>query len=246
MTSAGPGTPAVDFRSMPLIEHLRELRYRLVVSVAALVVGMLVSLPFTNAVIGGLTAMCENCNMQAVHPTETFVTYFRVAIILGLVISTPVVLYQIVAFISPGLHRHERRLLILMLPGAAVLFAVGLAFGYLVALPRAIAFLSTFLGWAVDPNWTLSNFIAFVTNLLLIIGITFETPLVIFVLAKLNIVTPAFLSHYRRHAIVIMSILAAVLTPTPDPVTMLFVLGPMILLYEFGVVLARIARRGRS
>jgi sec-independent protein translocase protein TatC len=186
--------------------------------------------------------MCSSCEIIAVHPTETIVTWFRVALILGLVVSTPVILYQIVAFVSPGLHPHERRTLLLMLPGAAMMFAFGLLFGYFVALPRTIAFLSEFLGGIVTPNWTLANYVAFVTNLLLVIGVTFETPLVVFVLARLNIVTPAFLAHYRRHAIVLMAILAAVLTPTPDPYTMLLVLAPMVALYEIGILLARIAR----
>jgi sec-independent protein translocase protein TatC len=169
------------------------------------------------------------------------VTFFRVALVLGLVFATPVVLYQVVAFVAPGLHASERRILFLMLPGAAVMFALGLAFGYFVAVPRAVAFLSTFLGWAAEPNWTLSNYVAFIMNMLLVVGVTFETPLVIFVLAKLHIVSPAFLAHYRRHAIVLLAVLAAVLTPTPDPFTMLIVLAPMVVLYEVGILLARFA-----
>jgi sec-independent protein translocase protein TatC len=227
---------------MPLVEHLRELRRRVVISVLALGIGMLISMPVTGRVISGLKAMCPTCNLIAVHPTETIVTYFRVALVLGLVLATPVILYEIVAFISPGLHKSERRLLLMLLPGSGLMFALGLAFGYLVAVPRAIAFLSGFLSSIVDPNWTLANFVAFVMNLLLVIGITFETPLVVFVLAKLNIVSAAFLSHYRRHAIVLMAVAAAVLTPTPDPYTMLLVLTPMVILYEVGIILAKIAR----
>jgi sec-independent protein translocase protein TatC len=231
--------------AMPLVEHLRELRRRIILSLLALVGGMALSLPATSPVIAGLTGMCPVCEFIVTGPTESVVTYFRVALILGLVFSTPIVLYQIVAFVSPGLHAGERRLLLLMLPGAALMFALGLAFGYFVAVPRAVAFLSGFLDWAAAPNWTLSNYIAFIMNMLLVVGLTFETPLVVFVLAKLNIVSPAFLTHYRRHAIVAMAILAAVLTPTPDPFTMLIVLTPMIILYEVGIILARFAKPRR-
>jgi sec-independent protein translocase protein TatC len=231
--------------AMPLLEHLRELRTRIMKSVFALGLGMVIAVPLTYRVIDGLVAMCPVCDIQVITPTESIVTYFRVAVILGLVVSTPIILYQSIAFVSPGLHPHERRLLFLMLPGAGALFALGLAFGYTVALPRAVSFLSTFLEDMAAANWTLSNYVAFVTNLMLVIGLTFQTPLVIFVLAKLNLVTPAFLRHYRRHAIVIMATLAAVLTPTPDPLTMVLVLVPMILLYELGIVLAWLAARGK-
>jgi sec-independent protein translocase protein TatC len=107
-------------------------------------------------------------------------------------------------------------------------------------------FLSTFLQSMASANWTLANYVAFVTNLLLVIGLTFQTPLVIFVLAKLNLVTPPFLRHYRRHAIVLMALLSAVLTPTPDPLTMMLVLFPMVLLYELGIILAWFATRGSA
>jgi sec-independent protein translocase protein TatC len=240
LTVTAGGDPA----AMPLMEHLRELRRRLIYSLAALGVGMVLSLPVTMRVMTGLQNMCPVCQIQAIEPTETIVTYFRVAVVLGLVIATPIILYQIVAFVTPGLHANEKRLLFLMLPGSAALFALGLAFGFFVAVPRAVDFLSQFLGDIASANWTLSSYVAFVMNLLLVIGLTFQTPLVVFILAKLNIVTPAFLRHYRRHAIVLMAVAAAVLTPTPDPWTMLIVLAPMVLLYEFGIILARIARAG--
>jgi sec-independent protein translocase protein TatC len=231
--------------TMPLLEHLRELRLRLIYSLAALGVGTLASLVFTRQVIDGLVAMC-GCQVQAIEPTEGFTTYFRVAVILGLVVATPVILYQVVAFVLPALHRNERRYLYLLLPGATLLFALGLAFGYWLVLPRTVGFLSTFLnepgaGTAVEANWAFGRYIAFVTNLLLVAGIAFETPLVVYLLAKLGILSPAFMAHYRRHAIVLLAVFAAVLTPTPDPFTMFIVLIPMVLLYELGILLARIA-----
>jgi sec-independent protein translocase protein TatC len=239
-------TTELDAASMPLLDHLRELRSRLIKCLIALGVGMLFALPLSYRVIDGLVAMCPVCEIQVIAPTESIITYFRVAIIMGLVVATPIILYQIIAFISPGLHPGEQRMLLLLLPGAGLLFALGLAFGYYVALPRAVMFLSTFLQSMASANWTLANYVAFVTNLLLVIGLTFQTPLVIFVLAKLNLVTPPFLRHYRRHAIVLMALLSAVLTPTPDPLTMMLVLFPMVLLYELGIILAWFATRGSA
>src|SRR5512137_898465 len=115
---------------MPLMDHLRELRNRLIVSVVTLLGGMVLSLAVARPVIEGLEGMCRVCRFIFTRPTENFVAYFRVAMVLGLVLALPVILYQTVAFVLPGLHRHERRLLLAMLPGAALLFAAGLLFGY--------------------------------------------------------------------------------------------------------------------
>ncbi len=228
-----------DLPRMTLVEHLTEFRQRLIYSVVALLLGVVVSLPAVPRVIGGLKGICPACNLQGLGPTEAFVTYFRVSLILGLVIAVPVVLYQVVAFLLPALHASERRLLLTMLPFSALLFALGLAFGYFIVLPRTVGFLSEFLSDYIDPDWSALLYVRFVTNLLLLVGVAFQTPLVIYVLTKLGIVSPALMSKYRRHAIVVLAILAAMLTPTPDPFTMFIVFVPMILLYEVGLLLAR-------
>lgn len=269
-TAAGtPETP--NLTSMPLIEHLRELRTRLIRSVLALVVGMVISLPLSRFVISGveiplpidslrlfgrsialpdtfaitgLLGMCTACDsIIIISPLEGLITWMRVGLILGLILSTPVILYQIVAFVLPALYSRERRYLYLLLPGAGLMFAIGLAFGFFVVLPRSINFLIGFAegaGLGAKPTPTLANYIAFVSNLLFVIGVSFETPLVVFMLAKIGILKPATMSRYRRHAVLVIAILAAVLTPTPDPFTMFLVMVPMYLLYELGGLLARI------
>ncbi len=257
--------------SMPLMEHLRELRTRLIWSVLALVGGMLISLPLSRFVISGfsldlpqtsfevagrsislperleitgLLGMCTECaQIIMISPLEGLITWMRVALVLGLILSTPIILYQLVAFVLPALYPRERRLLFLMLPGAAVMFAIGLAFGFVVVLPRSINFLIGFAessGIGASATPTLANYIAFVTNLLFVIGVAFETPLVVYLLAKIGILTPATMSRYRRHAILVIAVLAAVLTPTPDPFTMFLVMAPMYVLYELGGILSRI------
>lgn len=228
-----------ELATMPLVEHLRELRRRLIYSVAALLAGVLVSLPLTARVIRDLQAKCPVCTYQGVGPTETFVAFFRVSLILGLVFAIPVILYQIVAFVTPALHRRERKYLFILLPGAAIMFALGVTFGYFVVLPRTVSFLSQFLIDYVKPDWRILEYVSFATNLLLLVGLAFQTPLVVYLLAKLGIVSPQLMARYRRHAIVVLALLAAMLTPTPDPFTMFIVLVPMILLYELGILLAR-------
>lgn len=246
----GAGLP---METMTLVEHLRELRTRLLWSVGAVLLGMLLGLTVSREVMSGLTEMCTACgDFQTIAPLEGFVTYFRVALILGLVLATPVILYQVVRFVLPALHRHEKRYLLYLLPGASLLFVVGLLFGYYIVLPRTINFLAGFLDFGGDvagadgtpiaeSQWRLSLYIAFVTNLLLILGLAFQTPLVVYLLAKLGVVSTDLLRTHRKHAVLLLAVLAAVLTPTPDPFTMLMVLLPMYLLYELGIVLARVA-----
>lgn len=226
---------------MPLMEHIRELRTRILRSLAAVLAGTAVALVAAQPIIHGLQSMCTVCTYIFIRPTEAFGAYFRVALVLGIALALPVLIYQVVAFVLPGLHRRERRYLYLMLPGGLLLFLIGLAFGYLVVVPRAINFLATFLMGTAEPAWSLGMYISFVTNLLFIIGLTFETPLIVLVLAKIGLATPDRLTRYRRHAILVIAVAAAVLTPTPDPVTMFLVMAPMVLLYEFGILLARIA-----
>ena len=230
------GDPAAK---MPLMDHLRELRTRVMYSVGALLVGMVISLVVTRQMIAGLTEMCDVCQFIVIRPTESIIAYFRVALILGLVLATPVILYELVSFVLPGLHENERRYLFLLLPGSAIMFALGISFGYFIVLPRTINFLASFLIDEAAAAWSLGTYIAFVTNLLFVVGVSFLTPIVVYMLSKLGILSPQILSRYRRHAILIIAIIAAVLTPTPDPFTMILVATPMIVLYELGILMAR-------
>lgn len=243
LTSPAGGAGS-ELPTMPLVEHLRELRKRVMLSLGAVLLGMGLSLTVSPRVMNYLIGLCGECEIISTQPLEQFTTYFRVALLLGIALGMPVILYQIVMFVMPALHRHERRYMLFMLPGAGVLFLVGVGFGLMIVLPRTIQFLAQFLAGSsveVRPAFTLGAYIAFMTNLLFIIGASFQTPLVVYLMAKLGVVSTAFLSRYRKHAILVLAVLAAVMTPTPDPFTMLMVLGPMYALYELGILLARFA-----
>ena len=229
-----------DLGAMSLVDHLRELRTRLIWSVVAVAAGMVLSMAFAGPFIEALTAMCKGCGIQITNPTAGLISYFQIGLRLGLILAAPVVLYQVHAFVAPGLHPHERRYLNLLVPGGFVLFFGGILFGWFLVLPSAVRFLSRFLGpYGVESNWTLDNYLALVTNLLLAVGIAFLTPLVVYVLGKTGLVTPATMSRYRRYFVVVAAVLAAVLTPTPDPFTMFLILLPMLVLYELGILMAR-------
>jgi sec-independent protein translocase protein TatC len=232
-------------RELPILEHLLELRSRLIKASLALFVGTAVSIAFAKR---GLELLLLPLPIppQTLAPTEAFVVYFRVALIGGLVLAMPVIVYQLVAFLLPGMLPNERKYLLWSLPGVGICFAGGVAFASFIMLPAAITFMQGFLNDIIEQQWTLNNYISFVTNALFWMGMVFQTPLILFLLAKLDLVTAQQLAKVRKFAILGCAIIAAVVTPTPDPVNMMIVMIPLYLLYEVGVILARFARIGRK
>jgi len=227
-------------KRLTVLEHLEELRERLIKSLLALALSTAVSLLFTSRLLRFLTAPA-GIKLVFLRPTEMFVTYIRVALIAGAAMAMPVIAYQFVRFVLPALHPHERRYLYLLVPGSAFSFVTGLAFAYYAMLPFAIRYLLSFGGDIAEARWSVSEYISFVFTLLFATGLCFEMPLAVFFLAKVGLVKAQVLSRYRRHAIVAIAVIAAVITPTPDPFNMLVVMLPLLLLYEVGVWLAKLA-----
>lgn len=234
-----PPDPDAELR-MSLVEHLEELRDRLIKSAAALAVTTALSLIIAKQVLNAFRALLPGeAPLQAFTPTETYVVYFKVALLCGLALAMPLIVYQVLAFIVPGLTKEERRWLYVVAPGAGLLFLAGLLFAYYVILPFGLPILQGFLSDVVVQQWRLDYYISFVVRFLIITGLIFETPLVIYFLSKVGLITQQRLAQSRRYAIVVAAGTAALLTPTTDPFTMLLVMGPMILLYELGIFLAR-------
>lgn len=227
-------------------EHLNELRSRLVKTSVAFVIATIVGVVFAKPALEVLMAPLGNHVPQTIKPTEGFVVYFRIALIVGVTLAMPMIVYQSIRFVLPGLLPSEKKYLVLLLPGVAVCFAGGVAFAALIMLPAAINFMQGFLSTIIDNRWTLDNYIAFVTRALFWMGIVFQTPLLMFFLAKLNLVTAEKLSRFRKYAVLVIAIVAAIVTPTPDPINMLIVMLPLYVLYEVGVVLARLASIGNK
>jgi sec-independent protein translocase protein TatC len=185
--------------------------------------------------VGGLDAI------QAIRVTEPFGIFFRVSITLGIILASPYVIAQLWVFTAVGLKPSERKIFYLLFPFAVILFVAGVAFAYLVMLPVAVPFLVNFMGINATP--TLEDYLKFVTNALLWVGASFEMPLVTFVLAKAGIVNAKMLLQNWRIALVLIAVLAAVVTPTPDPINMGIVAGPLFVLYLLSIVMAFFARR---
>jgi sec-independent protein translocase protein TatC len=230
-----------DQGEMALLEHLDELRQRLIRAIIAVLIGVIVGTFVTPTVLKLLVAPLGDQVPLAISPTEAPAVFFKVAIVIGLVIAMPVIMYQVFQFARPGLEPIERRYVIIGAPAASLSFATGVVFAATVLLPAALPFLQGFLFGIVEQRYSIERYISFVSNILVWAGLVFETPLVMYFLAKLGVVTPEGFAKARRVVIIGAAAGAAVITPTTDPVNMLLVMVPFMLLYELGILLARLA-----
>lgn len=232
-------------QEMTLWQHLDELRKRLFYILIGLVLGVIVSAIFADTLmmlvakpIGGME------NLLSIQVTENMSVYFQITLLSGFVLSLPFSLFQLYRFVSPGLKQNERRWVLYAVPLAFLLFIGGVTFGFLVMLPAAIPFLVEFPGPQVLPKW--KDYVSFVTNLLFWVGLSFETPLLMYLLAKLGIVDAQGLVKQWRVAIILIAVIAAVATPTTDPVNMALLMAPLFILYLLGILLALLAGKKRN
>ncbi len=227
-------------RPRPLLEHLEELRQRLLRSLIALGIGTGIGLLIADRVMDVLAApVGGRAGLVSIDVTESLAAYMRVALLTGFTLAFPYIAYQILAFVYVGLLPHERRIVLLLVPLAFALFLGGGAFTYFVMMPVAIPFLVTFAGIRTEPRP--STYLSFVVSLMFWLGISFEMPLVAFALAKARLITARQLLRAWRFAVLAIAVLAAAITPTIDPVNMTIVMVPLIGLYLLSVLLAALA-----
>jgi sec-independent protein translocase protein TatC len=248
--STAPEPPADAFdggRPMTILEHLQELRTRLIWCCAGLVIGVSVGLVFTNPFLDVLVAPVKHIPPRAdgsrvelifTDPLESFTVYFKVGLLGGLILAMPVFVYEALMFVLPGLTPQEQRWVLPIVGGVFACFIIGVLFAYYVTLPPAATFLLTFNDTRVKAFINIGKYINFATRLLFWVGVTFETPLVILALARFGVITGRQLLGWWRYVIVLMFVVAAVVTPTPDPLTQTLVAVPLLLLYFIGVGLA--------
>ncbi len=230
---------------MPLLQHLSELRVRLLWSAAMLAMTCAVSFLFAEEVIQVLIRPYGGL-LQVIEPTEGFAVFLRVGLTGGMALASPLLIYQVLSFVSPGLTRRERRVLIGVVPGALLLYVAGASFAWFLMIPAATDFLSRFMADIFVVNWTSRAFVKFVLSITLWIGVAFEMPLVLMFLTWLDVVTPQKLLHGWRLAVVITAIVAAAITPTIDPFNMLLVMAPLFTLYLFSIVLTVFPYKARK
>lgn len=245
--SATPDAAGIDEHGkMSFFDHLTELRTRIVWSLVPAGIGLLISLYFTTTVMRFLSSHLKT-ELVFTTPTEAFWTYMKVAMIMGLFIAMPIILWNVWAFVAPGLHKHERKYAAPFVIIGSLLFIGGGAFAMLVVVPFAISFLVSFgQDQGLRPMITISSYIDFILKFTLAFGVVFEMPVVITLLSMLGVVTPQFLSKNRKYAILINFVIAAILTPTPDIVNQSLMAGPLIILYEVGIICSRVVARKKA
>lgn len=228
-----------------VLAHLGALRRHF--TRAALVMAMvtIIAFAFASRIIDLLASPVGGIGkLVAIDPTEPIGTFMRVSFMTAFAITLPYLILEIWLFIAPGLSRDSRVFGLYAIPIAVIFFLGGMAFAYFVLLPQAIPFLVTFGG--ITSQIRPSSYIRFVTSIMFWIGIAFQFPLIVYVLARVGLIKAQVLISNWRLAIVIIAILSAMITPTIDPVNMALVMGPMIVLYFFGILLAKVAERARA
>jgi len=238
---------AVEDQAMTLADHLRELRERLLKSVIALAIGTAVGLAFAEQILKVLLAPYGPAKQLLVtSPISPLTNVFTVSVTTGAILALPFILYQALAFIFPGLLPHEKRWVLIALPLGFGLFLMGVLFAFFVMLPAAVGFLTGIFPSVFNVALTPDDYIPFVAGVMFWMGVAFEMPLIIFVLAKANVINANLLKRHWRWAVVIVAVLAALITPTPDPLNMTIVMVPLLLLYGLSIILAYLARRNAT
>ncbi len=227
---------------LPLTAHLEELRHTLLLALTGLIVGVIGALFLVKPALDLLTAPIGGLqNLHVIEVTESMSVFMRLALMIGLIIALPWIVYQLFKFISKGLKPKERKSIYWAIPFAVLLFMAGVAFAYFIMLPASLSFFREILD--VTTSLRLNSYIRYLTNLLFWIGVSFELPLVFFVLAKTGIVNHKMLIKGWRIALVAIAVLAAVITPTGDPINMLIFMIPLSVLYLLSILLSALAKK---
>lgn len=237
---------------MSFFEHLIELRKRIVLSLIGIGIGMVVGLGFSKPGLSYITrpmieALKQNHldpYLYFTHPAGYVMLYINFGLYLGIALAMPWVLYQIWLFVAPGLYKHERKAVASFIGSAMVLFLCGVAFGYFIMLPRVLTFVVEFSNSGPIKPWIdINEYFSLILIVLLGLGVVFELPVVVFILSLFGIVTPKFMLKNFRYAMLIITIVAAIVTPSPDATTMLIFMAPMVVLYFVGVLVSYIVLR---
>ncbi len=229
---------------MSFLDHLEELRWRLIYAAIGIVVGAIAAWIFIDPLVDVILlkpARDAGAELQNLRPFGQLFLFVQVAIIVGVVVSLPNLFYQLWKFISPALKKNERKYILSIVIFSSLCFLAGIAFAYFVMLPLAMKFAAQFGSEAIKNEFAIDEYMSIIISVMLAAGCVFELPMVSFFLSKLGILTPAFMKKYRRHAIVIILVLAAILTPGADPVSQVILAVPLVLLYELSIFISKIS-----
>lgn len=229
---------------MTFLEHLEELRWRLIFSLIGVVAGSIICWIFIDFLVETVLLKPAEDNglvLQNLKPFGQIFLYFQVAVIGGIILSLPNLFLQLWKFIAPALRRKERKYTLLIVVYSTFCFLLGVAFAYFIMLPSAFKFIAKFGTQLIKNEFAIDEYISIIISIILAAGLIFELPMISFFLTKLGILTPRFMKKYRKHSIVVIMILAAFLTPGTDPVSQLILAVPLVLLYEISILISKLS-----
>lgn len=236
-------------KEMPFLDHLDEFRSRIIKVLIGIVMGAGLCLIFSKQLLNILLWPTTRINLpidiQVLKVQGMFIVTLEIAFFGGIIVSLPFAIYHIWMFVAPGLYKHERRYVPQIIISATLLFLVGVAFAYFFIFPLALEFFIGLAPSSIKANIAIDFYISFIIRLLVVFGLVFQLPIMCYFLSKMGILTPAFMRKYRRHAIVVIFILAALFTP-PDPFTQVMLGIPLVILYEISIYISKIAVRSRN
>ena len=227
---------------MSFLEHLEEMRWRIIYSLIGIVIGTIIAWIFIDQLVDVVLlkpARDSGAQLQNLRPFGQLFLFVEVAIIVGVVISIPNIFYQLWKFISPALKQNEKKYILSIVIFSSVCFLAGIAFAYFIMLPMALKFAEQFGSSSIKNQFSIDEYMNIIISVMLAAGVVFELPMVSFFLTKLGILTPAFMKKYRKYAIVIIMFLAAILTPGTDPVSQIILAIPLVLLYEISILISK-------
>lgn len=229
---------------MSFLDHIEELRWRIIYALIGVVVFTIIAWVFINPLVEIVLlkpARDAHASLQNLRPFGQLFLYFQVAIIVGIVASIPNIFYQLWKFIAPALKKGERKYILRIVFFSTFCFLTGIAFAYFVMIPMAMKFAAQFGTEEIKNEFAIDEYMSIIISVMLAAGVVFELPMISFFLSKLGILSPNLMRKYRRHSIVIIMILAAILTPGTDPVSQVILAVPLVLLYEISIFISRIS-----
>lgn len=233
---------------MTFLEHLEELRWRIIKSAAGILIGGIIAGIFINYIMDDIlllpaTRTIPPLKLQNIKPFGQFSLYMEVIIFGGALLSFPNILFQFWKFIEPALKPNERNYISSIVFFSTFCFLSGVVFAYFVLLPTALSFFSTFGSSAIDNIIAIDEYFSFIISTMLAAGLVFELPMVSFFLSKIGILKPEFMRKYRKHSIILILLIAALLTPSPDVTSQLLLAVPLFILYEISIVICKISQK---
>ena len=234
---------------MPFLDHLEELRWRLVKSLGSILLGAAITFFFIDALIDLLIRPTQNLStpmdLQVLKVQGMFMIKWGIALIGGVVLAIPVLTFQLWKFIAPGLYLNEKKYAAPLIIFTYLSFLIGLIFAYTVMIPFSLEFFTSVGMTGIDNNFSINYYFNFITWLMIGSGFIFELPVLVFILSVIGLLTPAFMSHYRRHSAVVILVLSAFITP-PDPVSLVLMAIPLLGLYELSIGVSWLVNRKKS